>query len=82
MMTHCLYYAYWGDHNVNPRPHLHDQLEIYISLNNIGDFFLQEKKYPLQVGSLFLIHPFEIHHGFAVPMKPPTAMPSGFLWES
>ena len=54
MMTHCLYYAYWGDHNVNPRPHLHDQLEIYISLNNIGDFFLQEKKYPLQVGSLFL----------------------------
>lgn len=64
MMTHCLYYTYWGDHNVNPRPHLHDQLEIYISLNNIGDFFLQEKKYPLQVGSLFLIHPFEIHHGF------------------
>lgn len=63
-MTHCLYYAYWGDHNVNPRPHLHDQLEIYISLNNIGDFYLQEQKYPLNVGSLFLIHPFEIHHGF------------------
>ena len=62
-MSHCIYYAYWGDHNVNPHPHLHDQLEIYISLNNIGDFFLQEKRYPLSVGSLFLIRPFEIHHG-------------------
>ena len=30
-MSHCIYYAYWGDHNVNPHPHLHDQLEIYIS---------------------------------------------------
>ena len=63
-MSQPLYYAYWSDHNVNPKPHLHDQVEVYLSLEDKGDFFLQESRYPLKRGSLFLIHPFEIHHGF------------------
>lgn len=59
------YIAYWGSHNVNPHPHLHDKFEIYLSMNNHGDFFLQETRYPLKIGQLFLIQPFQIHHGFS-----------------
>lgn len=59
------YAAYWGTHNVNPHPHLHDKFEIYLSMNNHGDFFLQETRYPLKIGKLFLIQPFQIHHGFS-----------------
>ena len=59
------YTAYWGTHNINPHPHLHDKFEIYLSMNNHGDFFLQETRYSLKIGQLFLIRPFQIHHGFS-----------------
>lgn len=64
-MAASAFYAYWGNHNINPHPHLHDKFEIYISLNNKADFFLQETRYPLEIGRVFLIRPFAIHHGFS-----------------
>lgn len=71
-MTSLHYYAYQGTHDINPMPHLHDQLEIYIALNSVGKFFLRERQYPLQVGTLFIIDPFEIHHCFDDPKQETT----------
>ena len=58
------YYAYQGFHDINPISHLHNEFEIYISLNSKGKFFLQDVEYPLKIGSLFIIKPFDIHHCF------------------
>lgn len=48
----------------NPNSHIHEDLEILISLNNEGKFFVREHGYPLRFGMVFVLPPFEIHRCF------------------
>ena len=48
----------------NPNSHIHEEYEILISLSNEGKFFVREKGYPLQFGTVFILNPFEIHRCF------------------
>lgn len=48
----------------NPNSHIHEELEILISLNNEGKFFVREHGYPLRFGMVFVLPPFEIHRCF------------------
>ena len=57
------YYAYFGSSIVYSVPQLHDEMEIYLSLNHNGSFLVQDTRYPLETGSLIIIRPFEIHYG-------------------
>lgn len=59
------YYAYYGTIIIYTVPQLHDEMEIYISMNHNGNFLVQDTRYPLETGSLVLIHPFEIHYVFS-----------------
>ena len=59
------YYAYYGTKIIYTVPQLHDEMEIYISMNHNGNFLVQDTRYPLETGSLVLIHPFEIHYVFS-----------------
>lgn len=52
------YYAYYGTKIIYTVPQLHDEMEIYISMNHNGNFLVQDTRYPLETGSLVLIHPF------------------------
>lgn len=59
------YYAYFGSSIVYSVPQLHDEMEIYLSLNHNGSFLVQDTRYPLETGSLIIIRPFEIHYLFS-----------------
>lgn len=48
----------------NPNSHIHEELEILISLNSEGKFFVREHGYPLRFGMVFILPPFEIHRCF------------------
>lgn len=48
----------------NPVSHIHEELEILISLSNEGKFFVREHGYPLRFGMVFVLPPFEIHRCF------------------
>lgn len=51
-------------HDIHPESHIHEYYEIFISLANEGFFFVEEHAYPLAVGTIFFLKPFEIHHCF------------------
>lgn len=48
----------------NPHSHIHEDMEILISLSNEGTFFVREHGYPLRFGVVFVLPPFEIHRCF------------------
>jgi hypothetical protein len=50
------YYAYQGFHDINPIPHLHNEFEIYISLNHKGKFFFRMWNIPLKLGVYLLLN--------------------------
>lgn len=48
----------------HPESHIHDFYEIFLSLSNDGHFFVGQRAYPLSLGTIFFLNPFEIHHCF------------------
>lgn len=48
----------------NPNSHIHEDMEILISLSNEGTFFVREHGYALRFGRVFVLPPFEIHRCF------------------
>ena len=48
----------------HPESHIHECFEIFLSLSGEGNFFVGDQAYPLSVGTIFFLNPFEIHHCF------------------
>ena len=48
----------------HPESHIHESYEIFISMSDDGKFFIGDESYPMSVGKMFFMSPFEIHHCF------------------
>ena len=50
--------------DMHPESHIHEFYEVFLSLSNEGHFFVGDQAYPLSLGTIFFLNPFEIHHCF------------------
>lgn len=53
------------DHWNMPQSHLHDRLELLLSLSDGGSFFVQDNRHPLHRGTLILMQDQVLHHSIA-----------------
>jgi len=51
----------WNEHWRMGRSHFHEGVEILLSLSDGGEFFIENKLYPIQYGSLFILKSAAIH---------------------
>ena len=45
------YYAYYGTKIIYTVPQLHDEMEIYISMNHNRNFLVKDTRYPIETAS-------------------------------
>ena len=64
MELNCSYKVKRYTQDSHPESHFHEFYEVFISLSDKGKFFVGERAYPLSVGTVFFLQPFEIHHCF------------------
>lgn len=57
--TYGVYFS--EEQNFEPELHMHDCCEVFLALSDDGAFFIDGKKYDVNIGDLFVINQFEPH---------------------